>query len=271
MEKSYLEETVVNVKKRILYMSNACGQRTHLGGSLSMAELLTVLYKEVMHYDPKNPSWEGRDRFILSKGHCVLAYYAVLAECGFIGEKDLATFQQDGTLLGAHPIMNMEFGIESSNGSLGQGISMAVGLAKAAKIKRESHRIYVLIGNGESNEGAVWEAAMLAAQWKLDNLTVIMDNNHMQSDGDSQNIISSNEMQEKWKSFGFQTVEVDGHNVGAICDAFRIDPQEKPKIIIGNTVKGHGISFMENNNEWHHNRMTDKLYAEALKELGGEL
>lgn len=269
MENDELLQAVYSVKKRILRMANSCGQRVHMGGSLSMAELLTVLYKDVMHFDATNPRWDERDRFILSKGHCVLAYYAVLAECGLIGEEELNTFQQDGSKLGAHPTMNLDLGIESSNGSLGQGISMAVGLAKAAKIRNKAYKVYVVIGNGESNEGSVWEAAMLAPQWNLDNLTVIMDNNHMQSDGESNNILALNGMKNIWASFGFHVEEIDGHNIAEICNAFAASSAGKPKIIIGNTVKGHGISFMENNNDWHHNRLTDKLYEAASMELEG--
>lgn len=267
MGEDELRSAVLNVKKRMLTMANACGGRTHLGGSLSMAELLTVLYKSVIRYDPSNPQWPERDRFILSKGHCVLAFYAVLAECGFIFDQLLSTFQQDGTVLGAHPTMALELGIESSNGSLGQGIGMAVGMAKAARLKGQKHRIYVLLGNGECNEGAVWEAAMLASQWGLDNLTAIIDDNDMQSDGGSGQIVHMR-LKDIWESFGWDALEINGHDVAEILGAYNTAPRSgHPRVIIGHTVKGHGISFMENNGEWHHNRLTDKLYEQACREL----
>ncbi len=264
-----LRSAALSVKKRMLSMANSCGQRTHLGGSLSMAELLTVLYMAVMDHDPSDPLWPDRDRFILSKGHCVLAFYAVLAECGYISGQLLDTFQRDGTALGAHPTMAPELGIESSNGSLGQGIGMAVGLAKAAKLKGQKHDVYVLIGNGECNEGAVWEAAMLAAQWKLDNLTAIIDDNDMQSDGSSAQIVHM-DLKKIWESFGWEVREIDGHDVMAALEAYTAPRIDRPRVIIGRTVKGHGISFMENNGEWHHNRLTDKLYEQACQELEAE-
>ena len=264
---SELEESIYYVKKNILRMAYECQKSSHIGGSLSMADMLTVLYKEYLRFDVNRLDWEDRDRFILSKGHCVLAYYAVLRECQILSDNELALFQKNGSLFGTHPTMNIQYGIESSNGSLGQGISMAVGIAKAGKIKGKNYHIYTLVGNGECNEGSVWEAAMLAAQWKLDNLTVILDNNHMQSDGDSEAIISTSEMKQKWDAFGFHTQVIDGHDVPEICHALEIETSDRPKVIIGNTVKGYGVSFMENNNEWHHNRLTQKLYEQACAEL----
>lgn len=267
MQTNGLVYDTYKVRKRILKMANACGGSAHIGGSLSMADMLTVLYKRYMRYNVSNPSSSERDYFILSKGHCVLAFYAVLAECGFISEEQLASFQKDGSSLSAHPVMNIELGIESSNGSLGQGISMAVGLAKAFKMRGQSNSVYTLIGNGESNEGSVWEAAMTAAQWKLDNLTVIMDNNGMQSDGLSRNILDAGNEIRRWADLGFDAKEINGNDIGEICSAFDSRIDGKPHIIIGNTVKGCGVSFMENNNEWHHNRLSNKLYENACQEL----
>ncbi len=264
---SELEQSIYRVKKSILQTAYECQKSAHIGGALSMADILTVLYKGYLRFDRDNTRWEDRDRFILSKGHCVLAYYAVLRECGILSDDMLAQFQKNGSSLGAHPTMNLEYGIESSNGSLGQGVSMAVGIAKAGKIKNEAYRVYTLIGNGECNEGSVWEAAMLADQWTLDHLTIILDNNGMQSDGASEEIISASGMAQKWAAFGFDVREIDGHNVPEICRAFEEKTQGKPKIVIANTVKGHGISFMENNNEWHHNRLTKKTYEQACMEL----
>lgn len=262
-----IEIAAVNIRKNILRMANHCGTSAHIGGSLSMVEILATLYLEIMKYNSDSMKNRLRDRFILSKGHSAMALYATLAETGIITMDKLDTFQQNGTDLCAHPVMNKTLGIESSNGSLGQGISMAVGLAKAACLKAFSYNVYVMIGNGESNEGAVWEAAMLAAQWKLKNLTVVVDNNQLQSDGVSADILDMANYLEKWKSFGFYAIEIDGHDIQAIYEAFLTDNGDKPKVIIANTIKGKGISFIENKTEWHHNRLTDRLYRSALEEL----
>lgn len=257
-----------DVRKRVLRMANECKRNTHLGGALSMVEVLTVLYRDIMKYDFSNPEWEDRDRFILSKGHCAVTLDAILIETGVISEDEAATYLQDGSHLGSHPVMNVAHGIEASSGSLGQGISMAVGIAKAAKIKNKDFKVFTLIGNGESNEGTVWEAAMLASQWGLDNLTVILDQNRLQGDGFSTDIIDMSNYEERFKAFGFTTIVCDGHDEEAIRAAFRADSNGKPKVIIANTVKGKGVSFIENNNEWHHGRLTDKMYAQAMEEMG---
>lgn len=263
-----LNRLAYSMRKDMLDVANRCGTSVHIGGSFSMIDILIVLYKEVLNYKPSDPSWNERDYFILSKGHCVLAYYSILAECGIIDKALMETFQKDGSLLSAHPIMNEELGIESSNGSLGQGISMACGLAKAFKLQNKNNRVYTLIGNGESNEGSVWEAAMSAVQWGLDNLTVIVDNNRLQSDGDSSEIMQRTSMHEKWKGFGFDVHEIDGHDMEKLVSAFdEAYVEGKPRLILANTIKGNGVAFMENNNDWHHNRLTDKLYEQALKEL----
>lgn len=262
-----MELTANNVRKRILKMANACGRNAHIGGSLSMADILTVLYRDILKYDFNNPIWEERDIFVLSKGHCVLALDAVLRESGVISEEEELSFLQDGSKFGSHPVMHIESGIESSSGSLGQGISLCVGLAKAAKIKDSDKKIYTLVGNGECDEGSVWEAVMLAAQWKLDNFTVIVDNNGIQSDGVSENIINMPNLEERFRAFGFCAISVDGHDENAIYNAFKAESNGKPKVIIANTIKGKGISFMEGDNSWHHNRLTDALYEKALSEL----
>lgn len=260
----------LDVRKRIFKMAYECGGSVHMGGILSIVELLTVLYRDVLKYDFSNPYWEDRDRFILSKGHNVLTLFAILTECGLITEEEAASYMQDGSRFGSHPVMDMEHGIESSNGSLGQGISMAVGIAKAAKIKGKSYEVYTLIGDGESNEGSVWEAIMLAATWKLDNLTVILDYNKFQGDGDCSDIVDIfGNISERFEAFGFKAIEVDGHDEDAIRKAYEAPHDGKPKVIIGNTVKGKGISFMEGTNEWHHNRLTEKLFNQAMEELGG--
>lgn len=250
-----------------LRMANRCGGNAHLGGALSIMEAMAVLYGAVMN-DPALPD-EQRDRFILSKGHAVLALYAALAAFGRMDKGLLDTFMQDGSDLIAHPVMKPDIGLEASSGSLGQGISMAVGLALAAKKKGYTYQTYVLCGNGEANEGSVWEACMSAVNFGLDNFTLFLDNNRMQSDGMSEDVMNiAGKYTGMLKALGFQVIEIDGNDVAQVYDAFRAPREEgKPKAIVGNTVKGKGVSFMENNNDWHHNRLTDTQLAAALSEL----
>lgn len=251
-----------------LQMANNCGGSAHLGGGLSLIEAMAVLYGAVMN-DQTLP-YPEKDKFILSKGHGVLGFYAALAEFGVIEEKLLDTFLQDGSDLIAHPVMKPELGMEASSGSLGQGISMAVGLALAAKKKGYSYQTYVLCGNGESNEGSVWEACMSAVNFQLDNFTLFLDNNHMQSDGLSETIMDvSDKYAGMLKALGFQVIEIDGNDVEQVYNAF-VEPHQlhKPKAIIGNTIKGKGVSFMENNPDWHHNRLTKDQLDTALNEVG---
>lgn len=250
-----------------LHMANNCGCSAHLGGGLSLTEALAVLYGAVMN-DQKLP-YAKRDKFILSKGHGVLGLYAALAEFGIIEEQMLDTFLRDGSDLIAHPVMKPELGLESSSGSLGQGISMAVGLALAAKKKGYGYQTYVLCGNGESNEGSVWEACMSAVSFQLDNFTLFLDNNHMQSDGFSDTVMDvSDKYAGMLKALGFQMIEIDGNDVEQVYNAF-VEPHQlhKPKAIIGNTIKGKGVGFMENNPEWHHNRLTKDQLDAALNEV----
>ena len=263
----YMSVEAKNVRKRILDMAYYSGVSTHLGGALSIVDILTVLYRDVLNYDFSNPTWEKRDRFILSKGHCVMSLFAIFVENGLISEDEIQSYMKDGSLFSSHPIMNLAHGIECSSGSLGQGISLALGIAKAAKLKKEDFKVYTLVGNGECNEGSVWETFMLAGQWKLDNFTIIIDNNGLQSDGDSANIIDLSNLTTKLSGFGFEIIEVDGHNEDELRKAYTADFNGKSKIIIANTIKGKGISFMENNNEWHHNRLIKEKYDCALSEL----
>jgi len=256
-------------KKKILQAAYNSGKSVHIGGSLSMLDMLAVLYMEKIRYDFNNPRWEDRDIFILSKGHCALALYVLLNEMNLISDEDLDTFMNDDSKLVSHPVMNLDIGIESSSGSLGQGISMAVGIAKAFKLMNSMRKVYVMIGNGESNEGSVWEAAMLASNWNLDNLTIILDYNMMQNDGASIDIIDMKNVASKWSAFGFFVKEIDGHNIDEIRAAFDFNVKNKPKIIIGHTIKGKGVSFMENSSDWHHNRLTKSLYEQAINELEG--
>ncbi len=252
------------MRRKIVDISYTSGTSTHIGGALSMVDIMAVLYGHVLNFDPKNPTWEDRDRFILSKGHGVLGFYPALLATDIISEEKFSSFQQNGSDLIAHPVMNLALGIESSSGSLGHGISMAVGLAYAAKLKNKEYHTYSLIGDGEANEGSVWEAAMLAAHLKLNNLTVILDNNKMQNDGAGSDVLSIDNFAERFAAFGWHTIEVDGHNISQIEQAFNQRNNHKPKMIIAHTIKGKGITFMENDKNWHHNRLTKPLYEQAI-------
>lgn len=265
-----LKRHAAHMRKLSLQMAYNCGGSAHLGGGLSLIEAMAVLYGDVMNTAEGNLPYEIQDKFILSKGHGVLGYYAALAEFGIIEESLLDTFLQDGSDLIAHPVMKPEIGLEASTGSLGQGISMAVGLALAAKKKKYSYQTYVVCGNGESNEGSVWEASMSAVSFKLDNFTLFLDNNHMQSDGVSKDIMNvSDKYSAMFNTLGFQVIEIDGNDIEQVYNAYHV-PHEagRPKVIVGSTIKGKGISFMENNTEWHHNRLTKDQYEAALAELG---
>lgn len=257
------------MRRNILDISHDCNLSAHLGGGLSMVEIMATLYGGVMRFDPKNPRWPERDRFILSKGHGVLGYYSALLEANVITRETFATFQTNGSHLISHPVMNLDLGIESSNGSLGHGLSLGIGLALAARKRLESHHVFVLMGDGECNEGSVWEAIMSAAQLGLDNLTAIVDYNKLQSDGASTDIIEFGDLAGKFRCFGWDVHEVDGHDIAALLGAFNAPrSQGRPRMLVAHTVKGKGITFMENNNEWHHSRLTKTHYERALAELG---
>jgi len=262
-----IEAMASAMRKDIIDMAFHCGGNAHLGGGLSAVEILATLYGAVMNYDSRDPAWRERDRFVMSKGHGVLGFYAALCESGFFPREKLDSFQQNETDLGAHPVMNMDIGIESSNGSLGQGLSFGVGMALSAKLNHEPHRVFVLLGNGECNEGSVWEAVMSAAQYKLANLIAVVDNNGMQSDGFSENIVCLGPLAEKFEAFGWNVHRIDGHDPSMIYDALTGLSTDKPTVVIADTVKGKGFSFMENKPEWHHNRLTQSLYDQALAEL----
>ncbi len=242
----------------------------HFGGGFSIVEILAVLYGTVLKYDVRNPEWPERDRFILSKGHGVLGFYAVLEAAGYFSEERLNTFQQDGGDFSSHPVMNLALGIETSNGSLGHGLSLGIGSLLAARRKRMDYGVYVLLGNGECNEGSVWEAAMSAAHFRLDRLTAIVDHNRMQSDGASADVLDMGTMALKWKAFGWNVAEVDGHSIEQLHAALTSRERNgKPTAVVATTVKGRGISFMEGNNEWHHNRLNREQYEQAWREVGG--
>lgn len=265
-----IERMASFMRRKILDISHHCNLSTHLGGGLSMVEIMATLYARVLRYDPADPRWPGRDRFILSKGHGVLGYFPALLAAGIIDEAVFNAFQTNDSDLIAHPVMNLDLGIESSNGSLGQGLSMAIGIALAARKKQQSFKTYVLLGDGECNEGSVWEAVMSAAQLQLDNLVIAIDYNKLQSDGDARQIVDLADLAGKFRSFGWDVYDVDGHDVAQLVAAFEAPPAPgKPRVVVAHTVKGKGISFMENNNEWHHNRLTKANYELALSELSG--
>jgi transketolase len=263
-----LEQFAKAIRKRILKMAYECGSNVHIGGALSMTDIIAVLYGNVLkNYSPEMP-YEVRDKFILSKGHGAIALFATLGELDILTEEELASYLQDGSNLCAHPVMDVSHGIESSNGSLGQGISMAVGVALSAKRKKRGYHTYTIIGNGESDEGIVWEALASAVQFGLDNLTVILDDNKFQNDGASEDIMYYPNYAQRLESFGFDVIEVDGNKIPEVREALQKERvQGKPRAIVADTIKGKGISFMENDNTWHHNRLTLTQYNQAMEEL----
>ncbi|MCF0125717.1 MAG: transketolase [Clostridia bacterium] len=241
----------------------------HPGGSLSIVDILTVLYFYEMNVDEKNPNWEERDRFILSKGHCAPALYSVLANKNFFNLEELNGFRTiDGRLQG-HPDMNKIPGVDMTTGSLGQGLSVANGMAIAGKLDKREYRVYCLLGDGEIEEGQVWEAAMASAKYQLDNLCVIVDNNNLQIDGTIEKVMNLKLIDEKFRSFGFQIIKIDGNDIEEIIKAFDVarSVKNKPTCIIAKTVKGKGVSFMENKAEWHGKAPNEEQYKQALAEI----
>lgn len=248
----------------IIYRS----QVGHIGGALSSADLLTALFYHTMRHDPANPSWPDRDRFVLSKGHCVEGYYYILASSGYFSCQELSTFCQFGTRLIAHPNRKVP-GVEMNTGALGHGLPVANGIALAAKMDKKDYRTYVLMGDGEQNEGSVWEAAMLAANYQLDNLCVIVDRNHLQISGPTEQVMRLEPFADKWRAFGFHVAEIDGHDMATVVQTFEEmkEIKGKPQLILANTIKGKGISYMENEYKWHHGAPDEAAYLQALAEL----
>lgn len=242
----------------------------HTGGSLSATDVLTVLYFHKMRYDSKNPKWEDRDKFVLSKGHAAPALYAVLGRAGYFSTDHFRTLRRVGSILRGHPNSAVTPGVEVCTGSLGQGLSQANGLAIAARLDKRPARVYVMLGDGEIDEGQVWEAAMTSAHYKIDNLCAILDNNGLQIDGTNKEVMNIDPVTEKWKAFGWHVIEINGHEIKEIIDALNEAEKikGKPTIIIAHTVKGKGVSFMENKVEYHGVAPTKDEYARAMKELG---
>ena len=263
------EKSANQIRKDIINMAYSLGNLgAHLGGSLSMAEMLAVLYTKVINYDNTNPNWEERDRVILSKGHAALALYPALVQAGVIDRERLSEFKQNGSQLSAHPSLNGLPGIEFASGSLGQGLSLGIGVSMALKRKENvKSKVYVFLGDGECDEGSVWEAAASASHYGLSRLVAIVDANAIQYDGLTDEVMKMNPWAKKWENFGWKVVEVDGHEVGQLLDAFHTE-SNNPLAIIAHTVKGKGISFMEGDKQYHNARITEKQYEIAMQELG---
>ena len=271
-EKLSLQKTACKIRMGIIESTHAakCG---HPGGSLSATEMFTYLYFKEMNIDPQNPKWEDRDRFVLSKGHTTPGLYSTLANRGFFPVADLPTFRHIDSYLQGHPNMNTVPGVDMSTGSLGQGVSVATGMALAAKHTGKSNRVYSLLGDGEIQEGQVWEACMAAAHYKLDNLCIVVDNNGLQIDGDIAKVMSPYPIVDKLEAFGFYVQAIDGHDFDAIEAAFNNarEMKGKPSAIVIKSTKGKGVSFMENNAGWHGKAPNDAEYAQAMAELKAQL
>lgn len=262
-------EKALIMRRNIIKMLGAAGSG-HTGGSLSAADIVAALYFWEMNIDAQNPTAEERDRFVLSKGHAAPVLYSALAEKGFFPEKDLMTLRKFGSPLQGHPDMNKVAGVEACTGSLGQGISWAVGMALAGKMDKKSYRVYSLLGDGELEEGMVWEAAMAAAHYKLDNLLIFIDHNGLQIDGPIKQVLSPEPIGDKFHAFGWEVITVKGHDCRKIMEALNYGREIKgrPTAVVAETIKGKGCSFMENKAEWHGTTPNPEQVQQALAELG---
>lgn len=263
-----LQEKSKNIRRNIVEMVYAASSG-HPGGSLSVADILTALYFSELNVDENNPKDENRDRLVLSKGHCSPALYATLAEKGFFSKDDLKTFRKIDSYLQGHPDMKKIPGVDMTSGSLGQGLSVSNGMALAGKLDNKNYRVYCIMGDGEIQEGQVWEAAMSSSHYKLDNLCVIVDNNNLQIDGKVEDVMNPYPLDEKFKSFGFNTLVIDGNNFEEILAAFENakSVKGKPTAIIAKTIKGRGVSFMEDKAGWHGKAPNEEEYKIAMEEL----
>ena len=265
-----LEEKAREMRKDIIIMIGAA-KSGHPGGSLSAADVVAALYFHVMRHDPKNSKWPDRDRFVLSKGHACPVLYAALAQAGYYPKEEIITFRNINTRLQGHPDMKKLPGVEFSTGSLGQGLAGANGMALAGRLDNKDYRVFCMIGDGESQEGQIWEAAMSAVHYKLDNLTAITDFNGLQIDGPNSEVMGISPLPDKWLAFGWNVIEIDGHDFTEILDA--LSPEQrvegKPTMIIARTVKGKGVSFMEGVCDWHGKAPNEEQVKQALTELGG--
>jgi len=263
-----MQATAKKLRRDIITMIGTAGSG-HPGGSLSAVEILTTLFFGVLNYKPTDPQWKDRDRFILSKGHAAPVLYAALCAAGYLPQEELCTLRKIDSRLQGHPECGLTPGVEMSAGALGQGLSFGIGVALAGRLSRQKYCTYVLLGDGECDEGQVWEAAMAAAHFKLDRLTAIVDNNGIQLDGWNKDIMNLEPLNLKWQSFGWRVIEVDGHNIPALITAFEKAQQVsgQPAVIIAHTVKGKGVSFMENNPDFHGKAPSAEEMKTALKEL----
>ncbi len=268
MEAEEIRRMANKLRLHVIEMTTAANSG-HPGGSLSAADIMACLYFSVMKHDPKRPDWEGRDRFVLSKGHVAPVLYAALAESGYFPVEDLITLRKLGSKLQGHPVRGKVPGVEMSTGSLGQGLSMSCGIALAGKMDGKDYRTYCLLGDGELQSGQNWEAAMLASKYDLSNLIAIVDRNHLQICGDTEKVMAVDPLAEKWLSFGWNVIESDGHDINKILAAFEDAKSftEGPTVIIFETVKGKGVSFMENNAGFHGKACNKDEYAKAVAEL----
>lgn len=268
MDSKELQKMANKLRLHVVEMTYAANSG-HPGGSLSAADIISALYFKVMRHDPKNPNWEDRDRFILSKGHVAPVLYAALAESGYFPVEDLITLRQLGSKLQGHPVRGKVPGVEMSTGSLGQGLSMSCGIALAGKMDGKDYKVYCMLGDGELQSGQNWEAAMFAANYKLNNLIAIVDRNRLQICGDTEEVMSLEPLVDKWMAFGWDVIETDGHDIDKVVAAFEEAKADRdsPVVIIFNTVKGKGVSFMENNPGFHGKACNATEYKQAVEEL----
>lgn len=271
MDFSEYREIAKKVRKDAISLTYQLGNTgAHIGGALSLVEIMVVLYLGIMNINPQNVLEDERDRLIFSKGHGTLALYPVMKYAGMISQEELLTYKQKETFLYAHPSMNKKRGIEFSSGSLGQGLSLGVGCSLGLKRKGNNiSTIYVVLGDGECNEGSVWEAAQSASHFECSNLVAVVDKNDLQYDGPTEQVMNEINLADKWKAFGWDVVECDGHNVEDLYHAFRTK-HRKPLVVIAHTVKGKGVSFMENNPLWHNHSINEKQYRQAIEEIEKE-
>lgn len=270
---SELKQIAIELRKSAVTMIYEA-QSGHPGGALSAADIVTALYFKEMNIDPKNPKWEDRDRFVLSKGHVCPILYAALGKLGYFPEEYLHKLRQEGSILQGHPDMKKCPGIDISTGSLGQGLSCAVGMAIAGKRDHKDYRVFAMVGDGECDEGQIWEAVMTGYKYNLDNLVVFVDNNRLQLDGTCEEVMPNIDLGKRFEAFGYEVFYIDGHNmeeIVATLDKIRASHNGLPKAVIANTVKGRGVSFMENQVGWHGVAPNDEQYKQAMEELEGGL
>ncbi|MDI6740232.1 MAG: transketolase [Candidatus Edwardsbacteria bacterium] len=268
MDVGRLRDIARQIRRDIIEMTHAAGSG-HPGGSLSSAEIMSVLYFQVMKHDPKRPSWEERDRFYLSKGHACPVLYAALGEAGYFDKTEFKWFRKLGAMLQGHPHRLKTPGVEASSGSLGQGLSLSVGTALGLRLDKRRSRVYCLLGDGELQEGQVWEAAMAAGHFRLDNLCAVVDYNNLQIDGEVEKVMGLAPLAVKWRAFRWNALQVDGHSVDALISGFNraTNTKGKPTVLLAKTVKGKGVSFMENRAEWHGKAPNREEYEKAMEEL----